>query len=544
MARFNHSNPAPFLLLLSSIVPIIFFFLISPCGAHKLRKRNLLTSMDITSSSSELLANDGEDNDGTAAQFEHLLKAIGEEKNKPLIEWPQGWRRFLLRKFGRTLPISGIKAKTMPCCAESIGQHVCTELRNRNPSLFRKRCRTDADFAILQCCRSCRTNVAELGREMFATGVKSRHCFDRHNRQFCAHFVHQSGLWATNVGKSVNCNGDGAPLAFRVCRRSCGFCEPELYQQQNQNCISKVWKMTTNGASTTTNGEHWKSLKVKTTTPKQPRPFTFPRSSSSTMKPTKSVVASSRKATTESATRRSTAPPRIVRPFTRRPIRPPPRLLPCTVPPLPPLPSIPVPTAPWSPSTCLPLEPLAPLKPLTTATIDTTTYSAPQPEPTTDDPFPLSPLSPIDPPLANRRRSGTTITITWKPSSSTGGIWPELPIPLPDEIIEAILNKLSGIDDNGDYTVGECKECGEKARKEKEGEESVGSMESAERREGRENSAEKSEQNGKEEAEEGRQTEEGVAQLILDILLKAAKWAGGESGEERRDQQTDKRRAK
>jgi hypothetical protein len=45
------------------------------------------------------------------------------------------------------------------------------------------------DFAMLQCCKTCRTNVAQLGRELFAHGPSSRHCFDRHNRRFCSHFV-------------------------------------------------------------------------------------------------------------------------------------------------------------------------------------------------------------------------------------------------------------------------------------------------------------------------------------------------------------------
>jgi hypothetical protein len=46
----------------------------------------------------------------------------------------------------------------------------------------------------------------------------------------------QSGMWAANAGKLVNCNGESASLAFRVCRRSCGFCDPKLYEKPNRNC--------------------------------------------------------------------------------------------------------------------------------------------------------------------------------------------------------------------------------------------------------------------------------------------------------------------
>uniref|UniRef100_A0A914I465 Uncharacterized protein n=1 Tax=Globodera rostochiensis TaxID=31243 RepID=A0A914I465_GLORO len=503
MARPNHLKS----FLLCAIVPITFILISS---RYTLQQRNELT-MD----SPELLEKDDNGENGMDA-FESMEQSsagpmVG-EKDELLIEWPQGWHRLLLRKFGRrALPIDGVKAKAMPCCAESIGQHVCNELRNRNPLLFRKRCKADADFAILQCCHSCRTNVAELGRELFAAGLKSRHCFDRHNRHFCAHFVHQSGMWAANVGKSVNCNGDGAALAFRVCRRSCGFCDVKLYQQQNRNCISRLWKIaTTNGTTPTTatitlNGERWKPKVIMTTT--QPQPL----KSSSSPKPTTTATTSSSTATRIASP--ASSPPTLL-PTHLTPTTP--RLRPCTLPSLPPLPSIPLPSMPWLPSPCLPLEPIAPLKWLTPATIATSTHSATRPRPTANPlpplPVPLPPIVPIGRPpkgSSSRRRSGTTITIAWKPSPSA-----ELPIPLPDEIIEAILNKLSGIDvDN--YAVGECRECDEKSA------ESVEGPESAEKSERAKNSHEKSGEAGPAVAAAAAVQAEEVA-LLLDVLLKAA----------------------
>lgn len=52
------------------------------------------------------------------------------------------------------------KTRSMPCCTETIGTHACQLLRNNRPYEFRERCRNDADFGMLQCCRTCDTNIA------------------------------------------------------------------------------------------------------------------------------------------------------------------------------------------------------------------------------------------------------------------------------------------------------------------------------------------------------------------------------------------------
>lgn len=156
-----------------------------------------------------------------------------------------------------------------------------------------------------------------LGREIFAHGPSSRHCFDRHNHRFCTQFVRrvsvkflklafknlsdaidvfyinllqynkyqvflknflcvhkryqaytdeayftskklflfffsflniqiQSGMWATSTSHHSGCNGDSAALAFRVCRRSCGYCRKDLYKEEdkdNYRCILKTAKV-------------------------------------------------------------------------------------------------------------------------------------------------------------------------------------------------------------------------------------------------------------------------------------------------------------
>ncbi|KAI6209294.1 hypothetical protein M3Y96_00206600 [Aphelenchoides besseyi] len=128
-------------------------------------------------------------------------------------------------------------AKRIPCCKEGIGNHACEDMKHKRPYEFKLRCRTDIDFAILQCCKTCRTSVAQLGRELFAHGPSSRHCFDRHNRRYCSHFVRRSGMWASYSDQHGGCNNDPT-LAFRVCRRSCGFCRVDLYRddQESDKC--------------------------------------------------------------------------------------------------------------------------------------------------------------------------------------------------------------------------------------------------------------------------------------------------------------------
>ncbi|KAE9554154.1 hypothetical protein FO519_002634 [Halicephalobus sp. NKZ332] len=105
-------------------------------------------------------------------------------------------------------------------------------MRNKHPVSFKERCQSDADFGIIQCCKTCNTSVAALGRELFAYGNKSKHCFDRHNRKFCLQFLHQIGMWAGNNRDEMSCNGESAALAFRICRRTCGFCNPDLYIEE------------------------------------------------------------------------------------------------------------------------------------------------------------------------------------------------------------------------------------------------------------------------------------------------------------------------
>uniref|UniRef100_A0A7E4VWM2 ShKT domain-containing protein n=1 Tax=Panagrellus redivivus TaxID=6233 RepID=A0A7E4VWM2_PANRE len=129
-------------------------------------------------------------------------------------------------------------AQSMPCCAETIGTAACQDMLKTRPRHFREKCQNDADFGMIQCCRTCQTNVADLGQVLFAEGNRSRHCFDRHNRKFCSQFLSQNSFYSGNVGEQMSCNGETHALAFRICRRTCGFCEVALYaeEKKHENC--------------------------------------------------------------------------------------------------------------------------------------------------------------------------------------------------------------------------------------------------------------------------------------------------------------------
>uniref|UniRef100_A0AC34QPF5 ShKT domain-containing protein n=1 Tax=Panagrolaimus sp. JU765 TaxID=591449 RepID=A0AC34QPF5_9BILA len=135
--------------------------------------------------------------------------------------------------FSAVESIKEIRTRSMPCCSETIGTAACQDMLAKHPVAFRERCRSNADFGIIQCCKTCGTNVGELGRELFAEGTRSKHCFDRHNRRFCNQFLQQIGMWAGNNKDHVSCNGESAPMAFRICRRTCGFCDPEIYDEES-----------------------------------------------------------------------------------------------------------------------------------------------------------------------------------------------------------------------------------------------------------------------------------------------------------------------
>uniref|UniRef100_A0A0N5AIU8 ShKT domain-containing protein n=1 Tax=Syphacia muris TaxID=451379 RepID=A0A0N5AIU8_9BILA len=114
-----------------------------------------------------------------------------------------------------------------PCCSDVIGSLTCKRLHDRDPLAFQRRCNNEADFSLIQCCKMCGMDEAPQRYErFFEAELDSEHCFDRRSSEFCQRFLKKNDFWS---GSIWSCDGINANLAFRICRRTCGFCRKDLY---------------------------------------------------------------------------------------------------------------------------------------------------------------------------------------------------------------------------------------------------------------------------------------------------------------------------
>ncbi|CAJ0954332.1 unnamed protein product, partial [Mesorhabditis belari] len=127
----------------------------------------------------------------------------------------------------RITQIVNVTTPVPPCCADTISSIACRRLYNHNPARFLQRCEFDPDFSLIQCCNTCGLESADQRySKFFDKQQNSQHCYDRHSVDFCMRFLNKADVWGTS---SWNCDGAFATLAFRICRRTCGFCKPDLY---------------------------------------------------------------------------------------------------------------------------------------------------------------------------------------------------------------------------------------------------------------------------------------------------------------------------
>ncbi|CEF61132.1 Hypothetical protein SRAE_0000026100 [Strongyloides ratti] len=118
---------------------------------------------------------------------------------------------------------------------------VCRLMLNRDSKKFFNQCRDNPDFSFLQCCYSCHfttqayQNYAISGDELYEKDAikmllnpfnsTNDNCFDRHGISFCESLLKRQGRWSS---KTASCSQSS--LAFRVCRRSCGYCSDQTKQ--------------------------------------------------------------------------------------------------------------------------------------------------------------------------------------------------------------------------------------------------------------------------------------------------------------------------
>lgn len=148
--------------------------------------------------------------------------------------------------YGSSLPPK--PANHTPCCVDTLSPGVCHSLLANDHETFINMCRKNADFSFMQCCFTChfseeafeglgnvfrerhkhRTRVlAPNGVDLYNMDVQalllspiSEHnkCFDRHSHMFCERFLARRAGW----NNKLTC--ERSSLAFRICRKTCGYC--------------------------------------------------------------------------------------------------------------------------------------------------------------------------------------------------------------------------------------------------------------------------------------------------------------------------------
>ncbi|KAI6209295.1 hypothetical protein M3Y96_00206700 [Aphelenchoides besseyi] len=147
-------------------------------------------------------------------------------------------------------PNTPIVLSQPPCCQDLIGTLACRRLKKNNFGLFLTRCEQDPDFSLatfsafamlfeLQWFWSGIRETSQLFSRRNAKtqfmltfefqGEKSKYCFDRHSPGFCQAFLMKRDIWTPTLW---SCTGDHAQLAWRICRKTCGYCRPDLYSDE------------------------------------------------------------------------------------------------------------------------------------------------------------------------------------------------------------------------------------------------------------------------------------------------------------------------
>ncbi|CAD6194339.1 unnamed protein product [Caenorhabditis auriculariae] len=110
-----------------------------------------------------------------------------------------------------------------PCCRDHLGGPACQRMQKQNTRQFSRRCNTDAEFRLVQCCSTCNANGTSMAYDLVARSLVSEHCFDRYGSQFCGRYVNATDVFEPH--STWSCDGENPQIAFRACRLSCGYCD-------------------------------------------------------------------------------------------------------------------------------------------------------------------------------------------------------------------------------------------------------------------------------------------------------------------------------
>ncbi|KAK0400546.1 hypothetical protein QR680_015307 [Steinernema hermaphroditum] len=132
-----------------------------------------------------------------------------------------------------------------PCCRDMLGSTTCNRLLRSNKNYFAERCNTEAEFRLIQCCTTCNKQDNVIAYDRIASSLVNEQCFDRYGPEFCGRYVNSTDVWAP---MHWSCEGQNPHIAFRSCRKSCGFCDFERVHYSLDNALAacvvdrEAWK--------------------------------------------------------------------------------------------------------------------------------------------------------------------------------------------------------------------------------------------------------------------------------------------------------------
>lgn len=122
-----------------------------------------------------------------------------------------------IKSYNGSGPLNG----QTPCCLDRMTTVSCNRLQLLNPALFLHNCISNADFAFIQCCKSCFDLKQSFSlnldytktSEVLLTDPQTSLCIDRRGEPFCEQLVKRKFFWGYKKYKKLDCSS--MPFAFR-----------------------------------------------------------------------------------------------------------------------------------------------------------------------------------------------------------------------------------------------------------------------------------------------------------------------------------------
>ncbi|CAJ0609302.1 unnamed protein product [Cylicocyclus nassatus] len=91
--------------------------------------------------------------------------------------------------------------------------------------MFSRRCNSDAEFRLIQCCTTCNQDKEALDYDAIARAL-----------------VYVNSTDAYEPNREWTCDGRFPQIAFRACRKSCGYCDFSIIEYTLENALNSCKK--------------------------------------------------------------------------------------------------------------------------------------------------------------------------------------------------------------------------------------------------------------------------------------------------------------